>query len=80
MHRRKWRAILSNPANECAGRMRLSVPVAGLPNEKNESRDQGGHDQHPVLAFETQKGKMLDQKPHRSLPIFMQDRRFICAG
>ena len=62
---------------------RLSVPVAGFPNEKNESRDQAGHDQHPVLTFETQKGKTLDQKPHRSLPVlcrigalFVQDKHF----
>jgi len=50
-----------------------SAPIPGLPNEKNESSDQPSHDEHPVLTFETQEGKMLDQKLHRFRPL-------ICAG
>jgi hypothetical protein len=30
-----------------------SDPVAGLPDEKNENRDQCNHDKHPVLDLET---------------------------
>jgi hypothetical protein len=50
-----------------------SAPIPGLPNKKNESSDQASHDEHPVLTFETQEGKMLDQKLHRFRPQ-------ICAG
>jgi hypothetical protein len=54
--------------------MTASDPVASLPDEKNESHKHSYHEKHPVLALETQKGKMLDQKLHRSCsPIF-------CAG
>ena len=34
-------------------------PIARLPDEENENRDQPDDDKHPVLAFETQKSKML---------------------
>jgi hypothetical protein len=51
-------------------------PIASLPDEKNKSRDHADHDEHPVLTFETQKREMLDEKLHRSRPLFMQDRRF----
>lgn len=47
-----------------------SVPVAGLPDKKQVDRDPPGDDQHPVLAFEAQKGEMLDKKLHRAHPIF----------
>jgi hypothetical protein len=47
-----------------------SESLARLPNEKNEGRDQSSGDQHPVLAFETQKCKTPDQKLHRSCPRF----------
>jgi hypothetical protein len=53
-----------------------SSPVASLPDEKNVSCDQPNDDEHPVLTFETQKGEMLDEKLHRSRPLFVQDRRF----
>ena len=53
--------------------MAASAPIPGLPNEKNESSDQASHDEHPVLTFETQEGKLLDQKLHRFRPQ-------ICAG
>jgi hypothetical protein len=52
-----------------------SDTIAGLPDEKNKGRDQASHDKHPVLALETQNGKMLDQELHRRRPLFMQDKR-----
>jgi hypothetical protein len=54
----------------------VSVPFARLPDIKNEGRDQSDHDKHPVLGIETQKGEMLDEKWHRSVPV----RRRICAS
>jgi len=54
----------------------ISRPVASVPDEKNESCDQPNDNEHPVLAFETQKGEMLNEKLHRSRPLFGQDRRF----
>jgi hypothetical protein len=63
--------------NCCGGLIWLpSGPIAGLPDEKNESRDHANHDKHPVLTFETQKGKMPNEKLHRSRSLFVQDRRF----
>jgi hypothetical protein len=56
--------------------MFISGPIAGFPNEKNESRDQPNHDKHPVLAFETQKGEMLNKKLHCPRSRFVQDKRF----
>src|SRR5580693_3189825 len=43
----------------------VSSPVASFPDEKDKGRDQPNDDEHPVLAFETQKGEMLDEKLHR---------------
>jgi hypothetical protein len=54
----------------------ISRPVASLPDEKNESRDQPNDNEHPVLTFETQKGEMLNEKLHRSRPLFGQNKRF----
>src|ERR1700750_64331 len=56
--------------------MFTSGPIAGFPNEKNESRDQPNHDEHPVLAFETQKGETLNEKLHCPGSLFVQDKRF----
>jgi hypothetical protein len=53
-----------------------SGSIASLPDEKNEDRDYASHDKHPVLAFETQKGEMPNEKLHRFRPLFVQDRRF----
>jgi hypothetical protein len=52
-----------------------SGPIADDPNEQNIGRNQANQDKHPVLAFETQKGEMLDEKLHRSRPLFGQDKR-----
>jgi hypothetical protein len=51
-------------------------PIAGLPNEQNIGGDQANHDKHPVLDLEAQNGETLDQKLHRSRPLFGQDKRF----
>jgi hypothetical protein len=61
-----------------------SDSVASPPREKNEDRNQSCGDQHPVLAFKTQKYKTLDEKLHRSRPqflgrisgLFVQDKYF----
>jgi hypothetical protein len=53
-----------------------SDSIASLPDEQNESRDHANHDKHPVLALETQKGEMLNEKLHRFRPLFVQDRHF----
>jgi hypothetical protein len=43
--------------------------IAAFPNEKNVGRNQPNHNKHPVLAFKTQKSKMLNKKLHRSAPV-----------
>ncbi|WP_213739071.1 hypothetical protein [Bradyrhizobium sp. dw_411] len=48
----------------------LSDLLASPPDEKNKGRDQSRDDQHPVLAFKTEKYKALDEKLHRSRPQF----------
>jgi hypothetical protein len=45
-----------------------SDPVASLPDEENENCDQPNDDRHPVLAFETQKSKMLSENLHAPAP------------
>jgi hypothetical protein len=58
-----------------------SDPIASLPSKENESCDQRRDDEHPVLTFETKKGKMPNEKLRQSRPqFFMQDKRFVCAG
>jgi hypothetical protein len=42
-----------------------SDPITSLLDEKKEGRDHPDQDQHPVLAFETEKRKMLKEKLHR---------------
>jgi hypothetical protein len=56
----------TSPSLICLG----SNPITGFPDEKNEGRDQSGYDKHPVLTFESQKSKMLNQKLQRSRPHF----------
>jgi hypothetical protein len=56
--------------------MAPSGPIASLPDKKNEGRDQGRHDKHPVLHFETQNREMIDEKMHSFRPAFVQDKRF----
>jgi hypothetical protein len=58
----------------------LSDSIAGFPGDKNESRDQSEHDEHPVLTFETQERKMLYQKLHCPTPVLGQNKPFIYAG
>jgi hypothetical protein len=48
----------------------LSDLLAGPPRQKDRGCDQSRDDQHPVLAFKTQKYKTLDEKLHRSRPRF----------
>jgi hypothetical protein len=48
----------------------LSSLLARPPRKKYRDRDQSRDDQHPVLAFKTKKYKTLDEKLHRSRPLF----------
>jgi hypothetical protein len=43
-------------------RPELLGSIASLQDKKNESGNQPSHDQHPVLALETQKVEMRDKK------------------
>jgi hypothetical protein len=54
----------------------MSVPIVRFPNEKNEDGNHADGDKHPVLALETQKRKMPDQKLHRFRPRFLQNKLF----
>jgi hypothetical protein len=56
-----------------------SVPIASLPDKKDEGHDQSSGDQHPVLAVETKKCKTLNEKLHRSRPCFVQNKRLAWA-
>jgi hypothetical protein len=53
-----------------------SVPAAGAENEKDKTCDDHKNDDHPVLAFESKKGKVLDQKVQRPrAPISRASRK-----
>ena len=53
-----------------------SVPVPGAENEKDKTCDDHKNDDHPVLGFESKKGKVLDQKVQRPrAPIFRARRK-----
>jgi hypothetical protein len=52
-----------------------SDTIAGFPDKQNKCRNQAGHDEHPVLTLEAQKGEMLNQELHRCRPVFMQNKR-----
>jgi hypothetical protein len=47
----------------------LLAPIAGLPDKEYVSRDYRNHDEHPELDLETEKSKMLNQKPHAPRPF-----------
>jgi hypothetical protein len=49
-----------------------SEPIASLPDEKEKGCDHPDQDQHPVLAFETEKRKMLNEKLHCSRSPFLR--------
>jgi hypothetical protein len=61
-----------------------SVPAAGAENKKNKACDDRSNDDHPVLAIEAKKGKVLDQKVQRPrAPISRarpKIRRFGCIN
>jgi hypothetical protein len=42
-----------------------SVLAAAAERDKNKASDDHGNNDHPVLAFEAKKGKVLDQKVQR---------------
>jgi hypothetical protein len=46
-----------------------SDSIAGDPDEQDRGGNEARHDQHPVLALETEKGKTLDEKLHRCRPF-----------
>jgi hypothetical protein len=43
-----------------------SDPIVSPPDEEKKGRDHSDQDQHPVLAFEAEKRKTLNEKLHRS--------------
>jgi hypothetical protein len=49
-----------------------SDPIASPPDEKKKGCDHPDQDQHPVLAFETEKCKTLNEKLHRSRAPFLR--------
>jgi hypothetical protein len=58
-----------------------SVPAAGAENEKGKACDDHNNNDHPVLAFEAKKGKVLDQKVQRPrAPIFRARRKIMRSG
>jgi hypothetical protein len=59
----------------------VSGPIAVLPHKRDKSGDQSNHNQHPILAVESQKGKMFSEKLQRflSLRFFVQNKHFAWA-
>jgi hypothetical protein len=59
----------------------VSAPIAVLPCEGNKNGDQSNHNQHPVLAVESQKGKMFNEKLQTFPlpPFFVQNKHFAWA-
>jgi hypothetical protein len=58
-----------------------SVPAPGAENEKDKACDDHKNDDHPVLGFESKKGKVLDQKVQRPrAPIFRARRKIKRSG
>jgi hypothetical protein len=54
-----------------------SIQAAGAEGDENRAGGDRKHNEHPVLAVEAKKGKMLDQKVQRlrAPNILGQDRR-----
>jgi hypothetical protein len=40
-------------------------------SDNNKTRDDGSHNEHPILAIEAQQGKVFDQKVQRLAPPFL---------
>jgi hypothetical protein len=58
-----------------------SVPAAGAENENGKTCDDRKNNDHPVLALEAKKGKVLDQKVQRPrAPIFRARRKIKRSG
>src|ERR1700730_5292477 len=65
------------PHFSAAVRFGASYPVARLPDKENENNNQHNDDEHPVLAFETQKVEIINEEMHRSCSRFLvQGKRF----
>ena len=45
-----------------------SIQAAGAEGDENRAGGNRKHNEHPVLAVEAKKGKMLDQKVNASAP------------
>ena len=59
----------------------VSGPIAALPRKRDKNGEQSNHNQHPVLAVESQKGKMFGEKLQRflSLRFFVLNKHFAWA-
>jgi hypothetical protein len=66
------RRRLRPSGTSCAIRRSSSDPIASLPDEKKKGCDHPDQDQHPVLAFETEKRKTLNEKLHRPRSPFLR--------
>jgi hypothetical protein len=60
----------------------VSGPIAVPAHKKDKNGDQPNHNQHPVLAVKSQKGKMFNEKLQRflSLRFFVQTKHAAWAG
>jgi hypothetical protein len=70
-----------NQVTGCLRDPKKSVPVAGAENENGKTCDDRKNNDHPVLALEAKKGKVLDQKVQRPrAPIFRARRKIKRSG
>jgi hypothetical protein len=67
-------AAIMWPIAQIAGTLLTLDSIVSFPCKENEDGYQYKHDKHPILDFESQKSKMLNQKLHRFRPLLMQDR------
>jgi hypothetical protein len=49
-----------------------SASITSEPDERNMGGDHPDHDEHPILAFETQNGERLNQKLSHFGPQFLR--------
>jgi hypothetical protein len=55
---------------------RVSISIAGLPDEESERDDQNSDNQHPVLGFDAEKAEWLNEKLQSPRPFSVQAKGF----